>query len=69
MAAEAATCAAHAVLAARGQWVTNEKRILALSGIDDLDEILCSSVHADTPALVRALRDRCTRAMDDAVTV
>ena len=38
---QAATQAAHAVLAARGEWVTNEKSLLTRAGLrDDLDEIV-----------------------------
>lgn len=37
--ATAATQSAHAVLAARGQWVTNEKRLLHRSGLRAIDEI------------------------------
>ncbi|TDP31888.1 hypothetical protein DFR75_107113 [Nocardia ignorata] len=32
--------AAHAVLAARGEWVTNEKRLLHRAGLRELDEII-----------------------------
>lgn len=61
MAAEAATCAAHAVLAARGQWVTNEKRILQMAGLEDLDAIFADG---DDPAeLVRRIRTRCAHAL------
>jgi predicted nucleotidyltransferase len=36
-----ATCqAAHAVLAARGQWVTNEKRLLDRAGLRGMDQLL-----------------------------
>lgn len=31
---------AHAVLAARGEWVTNEKRLLKRAGLRDVDEII-----------------------------
>ena len=38
---QAATQAAHAVLAARGEWVTNEKSLLTRAGLaDDLDAIV-----------------------------
>lgn len=37
--ATAAMHSAHAVLAARGQWVTNEKRLLHRSGLRAIDEI------------------------------
>lgn len=37
---QAAAQAAHAVLAARGQWVTNDKRLLNLAGLRQLDEFV-----------------------------
>ncbi|WP_353941927.1 nucleotidyltransferase domain-containing protein [Streptomyces sp. HUAS MG91] len=38
--AVAAQSAAHAVLAARGEWVTNEKRLLERAGLRDIDAIV-----------------------------
>jgi hypothetical protein len=35
MLASAVLCAAHARLAARGEWVLNEKRLAARAGLDD----------------------------------
>lgn len=61
MAAEAATCAAHAILAARGQWVTNEKRILEMAGLNGLDMLIAD--ERDPVVLVRAIRERCARAL------
>jgi hypothetical protein len=37
MIAVAASQYAHAILAARGQWITNEKRLLRSAGLDALD--------------------------------
>ncbi|GAA2487027.1 nucleotidyltransferase domain-containing protein [Actinocorallia cavernae] len=37
--ATAAAQAAHAVLAARGEWVTNEKRLLERAGLREFDEV------------------------------
>jgi predicted nucleotidyltransferase len=37
---QAATQAAHAVLAARGEWVTNEKTLLTRAGLGELDKIV-----------------------------
>jgi predicted nucleotidyltransferase len=68
LAAEAVTCAAHAVLAAKGQWVTNEKRILALAGLEDVDDLLRERHPSRATEIVRALRDRCAQAMNDAMT-
>ncbi|MET9497524.1 nucleotidyltransferase domain-containing protein [Streptomyces sp. NPDC006552] len=38
--AVAAMQAGHAVLAARGEWVTNEKRLLARAGLREIDQLL-----------------------------
>ena len=37
---QAASMSAHAVLAARGQWITNEKRLLQRAGLTDVDGIV-----------------------------
>ncbi|MGI8307234.1 nucleotidyltransferase domain-containing protein [Saccharopolyspora hattusasensis] len=37
---QAACQAAHAVLAARGEWVTNEKRLLTRAGLRDIDRVI-----------------------------
>jgi predicted nucleotidyltransferase len=63
LAAEATTCAAHAILAARGQWVTNEKRIFELAGLDGLH--LTLSKDADAVTSVRAIRERCAEAVGE----
>lgn len=58
---EAAMCTAHAILATRGEWVTNEKRILAKAGLGELDRVL---LRVDDPvAMVRAVRERCEAAL------
>jgi predicted nucleotidyltransferase len=61
-AAEAATCAAHAILAARGEWVTNEKHIFALAGLDGLH--VKQAKGSDAVASVRVIRQRCAEAMN-----
>jgi predicted nucleotidyltransferase len=48
--AQAASQAAHAVLAARGEWVTNEKTLLTRAGLDPLNE-LTASFRPDPAAL------------------
>jgi predicted nucleotidyltransferase len=48
---EAACRAAHAVLAARGQWVTNEKRLLGLAGLQGVDDLLVG-LRSDPGALM-----------------
>ncbi|WP_399924013.1 nucleotidyltransferase domain-containing protein [Streptomyces kanamyceticus] len=56
--ATAAMEGAHAVLAARGEWVTNEKRLLERAGLRGIDAILASLAAAgpvDRERLVRAL--------------
>jgi predicted nucleotidyltransferase len=47
---EAATCAAHAVMAARSEWVTNEKGLLARAGLEGLDRLVTATT-ADRPGL------------------
>ncbi|MFE6283931.1 nucleotidyltransferase family protein [Streptomyces sp. NPDC057877] len=51
----AATQTAHAVLAARGEWVTNEKGLIARAGLGDVDELV-GRLTADPDALVGAVR-------------
>lgn len=38
--ARALVCAAHAIVAARGEWVTNDKQLLARAGLAELDDLL-----------------------------
>lgn len=40
--ATAAVQTAHAVLAARGEWVTNEKRLLERAGLRTVDDVLAA---------------------------
>jgi len=63
--ARAATCAGHAVLAARGLWVTNEKRLLARAGLAGLDDVLAGAA-AEPEALVAVVdraRSLCEQAL------
>ncbi|MFE9426760.1 nucleotidyltransferase domain-containing protein [Kitasatospora sp. NPDC006697] len=53
--AEAALQTAHAVLAARGEWVTNEKRLLEQAGLRGLDAIL-TGLAPEPAALAQAVR-------------
>jgi len=62
----AATETAHAVLAAHGTWVTNEKRLLDLAGLRRLDP-LAPPPSNDPTVLTRALDDL-TAALTAAVT-
>ncbi|MFF5493093.1 nucleotidyltransferase domain-containing protein [Streptomyces aquilus] len=52
--ATAAVQAGHGVLAGRGEWVTNEKRLLDRAGLRSVDEVL-ASVAADPDTLTRAV--------------
>lgn len=56
---QAALMSAHAVLAARGEWVTNEKTLLHRAGLDDLDAII-GEARASSALLHAAVREaRC----------
>ncbi|MGW3033706.1 nucleotidyltransferase domain-containing protein [Streptomyces sp. NPDC001178] len=54
--ATAAVQAGHAVLAARGEWVTNEKRLLERAGLREIDAVL-GQLASDPEALVRVIDD------------
>jgi predicted nucleotidyltransferase len=54
--ATAALQTGHAVLAARGEWVTNEKRLLLRAGLRGMDAII-SSLRPDPEALADALAE------------
>ncbi|WP_432025671.1 nucleotidyltransferase domain-containing protein [Streptomyces sp. 1222.5] len=54
--ATAAAQAAHAVLAARGEWVTNEKRLLERAGLRAVDAVL-GALRPDPGILVPAVTD------------
>ncbi|MEJ3405816.1 nucleotidyltransferase domain-containing protein [Rathayibacter sp. YIM 133350] len=63
--ARAATCSAHAVLAAEGVWVTNEKRLFERAGLGEIDQIL-ATVANDPVALtdvVDRVRGTCAEAV------
>lgn len=66
--AQAASYAAHAVLAARGAWITNEKTLLTRAGLRRIDEFI-AAVQPDPDAL-RDMVDRshaaCLGALDKA---
>ncbi|MFB6643013.1 nucleotidyltransferase domain-containing protein [Streptomyces chartreusis] len=54
--ATAAVQTGHAVLAGRGEWVTNEKRLLERAGLRTVDGVLASlSEGADPEALIQAI--------------
>ncbi|MEV0221234.1 nucleotidyltransferase domain-containing protein [Streptomyces sp. NPDC050704] len=54
--ATAAMQAGHAVLAARGEWVTNEKRLLERAGLRGVDDII-GDLRQDSADLTRAVGD------------
>ncbi|MFD4550378.1 nucleotidyltransferase domain-containing protein [Streptomyces sp. NPDC058466] len=54
--ATAAMQAAHAVLAARGEWVTNEKRLLERAGLRGVDDLLAGA-QQDPGSLASVISD------------
>ncbi|OEU85085.1 nucleotidyltransferase domain-containing protein [Streptomyces oceani] len=64
--ATAAAQAAHGVLAARGEWVTNEKRLLERAGLREMDRIV-EGLTADASALLRSV-DAAEKLLDRAAT-
>ncbi|WP_133910195.1 nucleotidyltransferase family protein [Streptomyces sp. NBC_00582] len=66
--AVAAAQTAHAVLAARGEWVTNEKRLLERAGLRQADQLLRLLGTAESDALVSVVErasdlfEECVRA-------
>jgi hypothetical protein len=68
MIAQAASYTAHAVLAARGQWVTNDKTLLTRAGLREIDELVAVT-GVGRESLLEAVdrsMELCSRAMDDA---
>jgi hypothetical protein len=66
--ARAATCTAHAVLAARGIWVTNEKQLFVRAELGEIDRMLATATP-DPVALTRLVdefRGACERALREA---
>ncbi|MFE9494741.1 nucleotidyltransferase domain-containing protein [Streptomyces collinus] len=64
--ATAAVQAGHAVLAARGEWVTNEKRLLERAGLRRIDEVMAAlrpdpATPADAIESAERIIDRATR--------
>jgi hypothetical protein len=68
MIAQAASYTAHAVLAARGQWVTNDKTLLTGAGLREIDELIAAAGVGRESLLdaVDGSLELCSRAMDDA---
>jgi len=63
--AQAASQAAHAVLAARGEWVTNEKTLLTRAGLRKVDSLIAMAQPA--PDILRDIVDRSHAACAEAV--
>lgn len=63
--ARAPSYAAHAVLAARGQWVTNEKTLLTRAGLRQVDEFIAAA--RPNPTVMRHVVDRSRTLCSDAV--
>ncbi len=63
--AQAASQAAHAVLAARGQWITNEKALLTRAGLRQVDGLIASG--GPDAGVLRELVDRSRALCHDAV--
>lgn len=57
--------AAHAVLAARGEWVTNEKRLLERAGLRDMDELIIGLQAG--PSVLEGTIDQATQRLNDAL--
>lgn len=56
---QASSQSAHAVLAARGQWVTNEKRLLTTAGLRQVDDFI--AMASPDPDVMREVVDRSRR--------
>ena len=64
--AQGASQAAHAVLAARGEWVTNDKTLLTQAGLRQVDEFL--AIAEPDPGLLRQAAERSRALCVEAVT-
>ncbi len=61
LAAQGLAHAAHAVAAAHGRWVTNEKRLLAIAGLTECDRMITEVAPDPESAtgVIERIRDRC----------
>ncbi|MEG8180384.1 nucleotidyltransferase domain-containing protein [Nocardia terpenica] len=66
----AASCYAHAVLAARGKWVTNEKTLLTRAGLAEVDAIVEGATRepGSLRAAVGRVRELCRATLEKAST-
>jgi hypothetical protein len=60
--AQASCQTAHAVLASRAEWITNEKHLLDRAGLRQIDQIVCAAAQKDLRALVNEARQLCSAA-------
>jgi predicted nucleotidyltransferase len=69
--AQAATQSAHAVLAARGEWVTNEKTILSRAGLDLVNRIIAEAdgTPDSLSHAVQVTRELCQATVESVSTV
>jgi predicted nucleotidyltransferase len=63
---QAASQSAHAVLAARGQWITNEKQLFARAGLREVDDVIAAARPG--PGALKETADRVRVLCADAVT-
>jgi hypothetical protein len=63
--AQATSQAAHAVLAARGEWITNEKQLLTRAGLRRVDDLIAAT--GPDPAALRDLVDGSRSLCSDAL--
>lgn len=65
LAAQAVAATAHAVLAARGEWITNDKRLLINAGLDHLDELFAERISSpvELADLLSRVRTHCDEAV------
>jgi len=54
---QAVSQSAHAVLGARGQWITNEKQLLTRAGLSRVDDFI--ALARPEPAALREVADKC----------
>jgi hypothetical protein len=68
--AQATLHSAHAVLAARGEWVTNEKTLLTRAGLRNIDELIAATAKPEPASLldmVEQSRAACSKALHAAI--
>jgi hypothetical protein len=63
---EAGCRAAHAILAHRGQWITNEKQLLACSGLNELNDVVAALTTSVD--VLEAQVDRARSLVEDALS-